>query len=87
MFGGKLFLQIFRYHADTCEQEGLFMSFSYPGIGKNIEVTREERQFILAICEEFAKNKGPRVNKNATAAGSSFQTALDAAEIAQKNKR
>jgi hypothetical protein len=63
------------------------MDYSHTGIGKNIEVTREERQFILAICEEFAKKQSPKVMKNSAVAPSPFQATLDAAEIAQKTKR
>ncbi len=35
-----------------------------PGYGRFVEVTREERQFILAICEEFASIKSPRLRTN-----------------------
>lgn len=57
-----------------------------PGFGKQIEVTHEERQFILSICEELAKGKQSKAAKNGGTTPS-FQATLDAAEQAQKVKR
>jgi hypothetical protein len=56
------------------------------GIGKINEVTHEERQFILSICEQFAKNKTSVRTPKDLNVKSPFQAALESAENIHKNK-
>ena len=57
------------------------------GIGKLNEVTHEERQFILSICEQFAKNNtAVRTTKELINVKKPFQAALESAENSHKNK-